>query len=200
MGMIERTNVPASDMPQASGPAPSSKRSLIVVVIAIVIVISLAAIAYSVLTAINAASNSHEGEMPVIDFAMTDADGNVVQLSSLQGKPMVLNFWASTCGPCKSEMPGFQAAYERFGDEVEFVMVNVPGFNGETKARALSLIEQRGYDFPVYFDTLDEGSTAYELTSIPRTFFITSDGYIMLYAMGSLDEETLFESIEQILD
>lgn len=180
-------------------PKRGSRRGLIVVIIALAIVLIIAFIAYSALSSGFSMSNSHEGEDPAPNFTMTTLDGETVDLASFQGKPVVLNFWASTCGPCKNEMPGFQDAYERYGDRVDFVMVDVPGFLGETKSRALALLEQSGYEFPVYFDDREEGSEAYDVTSIPRTYFITADGYIYLYGLGSLDEDTLFESIERLL-
>ena len=66
------------------------------------------------------------------DFTVTDADGNAVKLSDFRGKGVVLNFWASWCGPCKSEMPHFQTAYEQYGDEVHFLMVNMSTAFGDS--------------------------------------------------------------------
>ena len=59
------------------------------------------------------------------DFTVYDEEGNAVKLSDFEGKPVVLNFWASWCGPCKSEMPDFEEAYGEYGEEIQFLMVNI---------------------------------------------------------------------------
>ncbi len=132
------------------------------------------------------------------DFSMEDASGNVVRFSSLIGKPTVLNFWASTCGPCQQEMPGFQNAFVREGDSVQFIMVDVVGFNGESVARAKSFIQQNGYTFPVYFSTNNEATIAYGLSSIPRTLFIDAQGDVIATGSGMLDESTLEKGLSMI--
>lgn len=150
----------------------------------------------------NAASNSSgsdDEETDAPNFTMTSVDGQEVTLESLEGKPLVLNFWASTCGPCKSEMPEFQSAYEEYGDQIQFVMVNIPDFNGETRERALQLVEQQGYTFPVYFDDNTEAQMAYGVTSIPQTYFINPDGTVEAYASGAIDGSVLERGLQMIL-
>lgn len=139
------------------------------------------------------------GKTAAPDFEMTAVDGGKVSLDDLKGKPVVLNFWASTCGPCKMEMPEFQAAYEQYGDQLQFVMLNVPDFNGETRERALQLVEQSGYTFPVYFDDTTQGQVLYGITSIPQTYFINADGTVEAYASGAIDASTLERGIEMVL-
>ena len=67
---------------------------------------------------------------------MTDADGATLTLADFKGKPVLLNFWASWCGPCQSEMPDIQTAWKEHGTDVEFVIVNMTGMNGETEQSA----------------------------------------------------------------
>ena len=81
------------------------------------------------------------------DFTVYDREGNPVRLSDYAGKPVVLNFWASWCPPCKSEMPDFHAAYEELGDQVQFLMVNATDGSRETVDTAASFIQEQGYTF-----------------------------------------------------
>jgi len=62
---------------------------------------------------------------PAPDFTVYDMDGNEVHLYDFVGKPVVVNFWASWCGPCKSEMPDFEEKFGEYGDEIVFMMVNI---------------------------------------------------------------------------
>ena len=73
------------------------------------------------------------------DFTVYDKDGNAVKLSDFEGKPVVVNFWASSCQPCQLEMPYFQSAYETYHDEIAFLMVNLCGYNNDTRADADAL-------------------------------------------------------------
>ena len=130
------------------------------------------------------------------NFSMEDRDGNVVRLADFVGKPVILNFWASWCGPCKSEMPDFQAAYEKYGEEIHFIMLNCTV--SDSKDDAGSLIADNGYTFPVYFDTTGEASYAYGASSIPMTFFIDAEGNLVTYARGALSAELLEKGIGYI--
>lgn len=146
----------------------------------------------------DAAQDTKEERTKAIDFTVQDLDGEQVSLLSKVGKPLVLNFWASWCGPCKSEMPDFQTVFEEMGEDVEFVMVNLTDNSRETVDSAKKFIDKEGFTFPVYFDTEQSAAYAYYVTSIPTTFFIDKDGYIVTYAQGALDEETLRRGIGMI--
>ena len=132
------------------------------------------------------------------DFTMTDASGEEVKLSDFFGKPVVLNFWASWCGPCKSEMPHFEEAYQKYGEDINFVIVNLTDGSRETVETASTFIEEQGYTFPVYFDTSTEGAMTYGTYSIPVTYFIAADGTPVAQANGALDAATLQKGLDMI--
>lgn len=132
------------------------------------------------------------------DFTVYDGDGNPVSLSDFLGKPVIVNFWASWCGPCKSEMPDFEEAYAEYGDDIHFLMINSTDGSRETVETAREFIAEQGYTFPVYFDTDYLASYTYGVSGIPMTFFIDAEGYAVAYASGMLDRETLQVGIDMI--
>lgn len=134
---------------------------------------------------------------PAPDFTVIDYDGNEVSLSDLFGIPIVLNFWASWCAPCKSEMPDFDAAYAEH-DDVIFMMVNMTDGLRETVETAKAHVEDEGYSFPVYFDTEYSAAEAYVVYSLPTTYFIDKDGNLVTRAVGMIDAETLEKGIAMI--
>lgn len=134
------------------------------------------------------------------DFTVTDANGVKHKLSDFKGKKVFLNFWATWCGPCKIEMPEFQKAYEKYKDEIEFLIVNVDGGGESSVPKAKKFIEDNGYTFPVYYDTLNEGAIKYGISSIPATYFIDEEGNFVAYQIGALNAATLQKGINMLLE
>ena len=139
-----------------------------------------------------------EQSMTAPDFAVVDSEGNQVKLSDFFGKPIVLNFWASWCGPCRSEMPDFDEKYQELGDDVQFLMVNMTDGSRETLDTAKSFVADAGFAFPVFYDVDYDAAIAYGVSSLPTTYFIASDGTLVAYGMGAIDAETLQRGIDMI--
>ncbi|MGN0432574.1 MAG: TlpA family protein disulfide reductase [Lachnospiraceae bacterium] len=132
------------------------------------------------------------------DFTVYTAAGDEVHLSDFLGQPVILNFWASWCGPCKREMPLFQQMYDAYGADIAFVVVNLTDGYSETVETAQGYIGEQGYTFPVYFDTEQDAAYAYYVTSIPTTYFIDAQGNIVAYGQGSLSEESFEQGLSML--
>ena len=132
------------------------------------------------------------------NVTILDAAGKEVQLHSLVGKPIILNFWASWCPPCKQEMPDFEAAYKEYGSEIQFMMVNMTDGGRETISSAKEYIASQGYSFPVYFDTKQEAAIEYGVSAIPTTYFINAQGNIIAYAAGAITAQHLEQGISMM--
>lgn len=131
-----------------------------------------------------------------LNFTVYTDDGEAVSLNDLRGKPVVVNFFASWCGPCEMEMPYFEEFYQEYGDRVTFMMVNLCAYGNDTKDAAKQMIADGGYTFPVYFDTKGEAVVKYSVRSMPTTLFISTEGELKGKQIGALDRETLRSVVE----
>ena len=147
-----------------------------------------------------AASGQEEQSAAAPDFAMLNADGETVRLSDFQGTPVVLNFWATWCPPCRQELPHFAEAYAEYGDRVAFLMVDLTDGQQETEEDVRAFMTEQGYVFPVYYDTEAEGAYAYGVSAIPTTYFINADGTVHSYQIGALTRELLYDSLVKLLE
>lgn len=132
------------------------------------------------------------------DFTVFDSEGDEVHFTDYVGKPMVINFWASWCPPCKAEMPHFNKVYNELEDEVFFMMIDLVDGQRETQESGRKYIEEMGFAFPVFFDNNQNAASVYGIMSIPTTVFIDSDGYLITGVQGTIDEETLLQGIDLI--
>ena len=189
-----------------------NRKSLILTAAALLLIIVGALVGYTYLSrgesapqlSENDGEAAVEGEgesapQPAPDFTVYDAEGNEITLSALMdGKPTVLNFWASWCGPCRSEMPHIQEAYERLGGEVSFVMINMTDGQRETQESAEEYMAESGWTFPIYFDSDYDAAMTYGAYSLPQTYFIDAEGRLIAAARGSMSAEVLQSGIDMI--
>src|SRR5690625_1047617 len=129
------------------------------------------------------------------DFELPTLDGDSVHLSDYLGKPVMLNFWASWCAPCRAEIPDMQKFYE--DKDVEVVAVNLTT-SEHSKDDVPEFVDEFGMTFPVLLDEQGAASTIYQIQPIPTTFLIDSEGYIHNIAYGPLNYDLMVQEFEKM--
>lgn len=130
------------------------------------------------------------------NFELKTLDGKTVELADNGGKPSFINIWASWCPPCKVEMPHIQEAYEKYGDRINFLMVNLTESDDMNKMK--EYLSSEGYTFPVLLDEKGEVADRYGVLSIPMTYAVDDKGVIVHKQMGAMSREQIFDLMEQL--
>lgn len=133
------------------------------------------------------------------DFTVVNAEGSPVSLSDFAGKPVVVNFWATWCPPCRAELPGFDSLYAEYGDRVEFLMVDMTDVANDTVTGVKEFVAENGFSFPVYYDTEFSAADAYAINAIPVTIFVRADGTLAAQQIGSMQESQLRAYLDELL-
>ena len=182
----------------------NQKRKTIMLILIMIVVIVGAYMTYNILSSNYKSNEELDNDRTTVqkakDFVAYDEEGNTVSpLDYVGKKPVVLNFWASWCPPCKEEMPEFQKMKEAYGDEVEILMVNETDGQRETKESAKAYLESMGYDLKIIYDSDLDGGNTYRVQALPRTIFIDKEGYQIKSHVGVITKEDLEKYIKQMI-
>ena len=150
------------------------------------------------------APEESQAPIPALDFTLTDQFGNTHTLDQYKGKTILLNFWATWCGPCRSEMPDLQAVYEDYGkNEKDLVVLGVaaPNLGQEGSAEDITaFLEENGYTYPTLMNEDASLFYSYGISSFPTTFMIDKNGNVYGYIIGAQSREVFDDIIQQTMD
>ncbi|CAM4398433.1 TlpA family protein disulfide reductase [Paenibacillus alkaliterrae] len=130
-------------------------------------------------------------------FELSGLNDATYSLASLKGKPVLINFWASWCGPCRKEAPELVRLYDKYKSEIEIYAVNLT--SDDSLKGAIAFSKRYQFSFPVLLDEQGEVSKLYKVRSIPTTYFIDGSGKIMNVVTGAVSPETLEKLILEII-
>ena len=123
------------------------------------------------------------------DFQLSTEDGQSIHLAELQGKPIILNFWASWCLPCKAEMPALEKIHKRYADQV--IVLGVNNTAGDHQPIASRFLRENAITFLKVWDLDGSVTSRYRVNALPTTFFLDRNGQIQNVIIGGPMSETL---------
>lgn len=133
------------------------------------------------------------------DFELTKLDGTNVKLSDLKGKKVILNFWATWCGPCQQEMPDMEAFYKEHKENVEILAINyTPSEKGGGEEKVSNFAKEKGITFPILLDKNIDVTTAYKVITIPTSYFIDTKGVIQDKFIGPMTQKEMEKRVAKL--
>lgn len=136
---------------------------------------------------------------PAPDFTLDLLGGGQVMLSELRGKPVIVNVWASWCGPCRAEMPAIEKVYQTY-KELGLVVIGLNTTYQDSETDAAAFVKEFGLTFPIALDRDGGVSRRYLVTGLPSTFFIDRKGIVRSVVVGGPMSETLIQTkVEALL-
>ncbi|HHT79942.1 MAG TPA: TlpA family protein disulfide reductase, partial [Spirochaetales bacterium] len=144
---------------------------------------------------------AEEEKGPVMpNLPLTRLDGTMTSVYDVrEGKPVIINYFASWCPPCKQELPHFQKAFDEYGDQISFIFLDALDGQRETLKTVTAFIRDFPFTGPVFYDK-GEFAMTFQTTSLPTTVFIDKEGRVVKGYLGFVPEEVLFADIAQLLN
>jgi len=123
-------------------------------------------------------------------------DNKPISLADYQGKPLLINIWASWCPPCQAETPDLVKAYAKYGDKVQFIGVNL--ISQDSLPDVTAFIQKYGIKYPIALDTKGAVAQQYQTVAIPTSFFVNRQGIIVDRVVGAITPEVLEADLQKI--
>ena len=138
----------------------------------------------------------YKGPQPAPDFELVDVDGEKHRLSDYRGKPLIINFWATWCPPCREEMPSMNRAWRKVKDDIAMLAINV----GEDEDTIFIFSADYPIDFPVLLDRSGAVIKQWPVKGLPTTFVLDREGNIRYTAVGARewDDDALLEIVKSL--
>ncbi len=182
-----------SELIEDQAPAPSRRGLGLLAILGLIVFVVVAAF-FGIALADKNRSQPTSGNAP--DFSLSTFDGQTVRLSALRGKVVMINFWASWCGPCRDEAPELQRTWERYKDRgVVFLGIAYT----DTERNAQAFLKEYGTTYPNGLDLGTRISAQYHIQGVPETFIIDRDGNVVEFVMAPLTELALSAKLDRAL-
>jgi peroxiredoxin len=133
---------------------------------------------------------------PAPDFTLTTLEGETVTLSDLRGQAVLINFWATWCGPCRIEMPDIESVYDQYADE-GFVVLAVN--DAEPAGLVSAYVTDLGLSFPIVMDPTRDVQHLYQVRAFPTSYFIDRDGVVQEAIFGSMTRPVIEDRVEDLM-
>lgn len=185
--------------PTDPNPRPRWRQRRVVVVAVVVVAVGvIAAIGLADLPEprVNLVTSTDDGDpAPPFSLGSLVDDDSIIALADHAGRPVLVNFWASWCVPCRREMPALETIHREFAGRVDFIGIN----HQDDRDDALALVAETGITYPSAYDPRGETAVDYDLFGMPTTVFITADGRIAGRHTGELTEADLRTALEDLV-
>lgn len=130
-------------------------------------------------------------------FSLTGMDGKTYELNGKRDKPLVINFWASWCGPCRMEAPDLRRLHQAYGQQIDFYAINVT--SDDTLEEAKAFVDRYKLTFPVPLDLQGEVAKSYQLQAFPTTYLIDRNGVIRQKIIGMIEASSFEQELKKLL-
>ena len=134
------------------------------------------------------------------EFKMTTQDGNLIASSEFYDKPMLVVEWASWCPDCQKQLPIVQQMYEKYGEQIHFVLLNMSEQGRETKEKADQYIKNQGYTFPYYYDVDQSAADLLQVKTIPSMYLVTKQQQVKNVLVKHTAADDFARELQALLD
>jgi thiol-disulfide isomerase/thioredoxin len=128
------------------------------------------------------------------DFSLTQLNGERIALSDLRGRPVVINFWATWCPPCREEMPLLEQTAQTYADQLVVIGIDY----GEDAQTVAAYVQEIGIHFPIALDEDGQVSERYYVRSFPTTFFVDAEGVLRAQHLGALTDKLMVTYLQTV--